>query len=102
LFLYGVSGSVYFRFVVPFCIICGASQHSLWCSLVLVCVCCQGSAGREISKEEDKPLMPSSTGSSSGRESEGEAFTRYLGECPRRHKRLAVKLKVDAECRLLV
>ncbi len=36
--LIGVSGSVYFRFVVRFCIVCGAFQHSLWCASRLVSV----------------------------------------------------------------
>jgi hypothetical protein len=33
LVLYIVSGSVYFHFVVRFCIVCGAIQHTLWCGL---------------------------------------------------------------------
>ena len=28
--LIDVSGAVYFHFVVPFCIVCGAFQHGLW------------------------------------------------------------------------
>jgi hypothetical protein len=32
--LYGVSCSVYFRFVVRFCMVCGAFQHALWCGLL--------------------------------------------------------------------
>jgi len=38
-----VSCSVYFHFVVRFCMVCGAFQHSLWCALNVgmchVCVC---------------------------------------------------------------
>jgi len=35
-FLDGVSGSVYFHFVVPFCMVCGAVQHGLWCALPML------------------------------------------------------------------
>ena len=38
LVLYGVSCSVYFRFVVRFNIVCGAVLHGLWCALMMISV----------------------------------------------------------------
>ena len=52
-----VFGSVYFRFVVRFCMVCGAVQHNLWCASNVsqrrVCPCrIRAFAGRDISEEE--------------------------------------------------
>ena len=37
-FLYGGVWSVWFRFVVRVCMVCGAFHHDLWCGFMLVSV----------------------------------------------------------------
>jgi len=51
-FLYGVSGAVWWCFVVRICMVCGAVLHGLWCASMLSSVTFRNVVGAVGLREE--------------------------------------------------